>query len=326
MTTEVKKRGRRKKVITNNELENKEKEEIVVKRGKKNVKIVSALAITESIQARNINVILHLKCSLKQIDEYLYTNLLKNGNLTYFPEIPKEIEAYDDKQSTYSLINEEVNKPAYQSVSKHLVCPKCNYNNDNVVEKDTVNPDNLNMKLKDLKLDFYKNNCGDKKAACFWCTYPFDCDTCYILKHGSMGEILGNGSFCSPECSVAYLFNNLNWDDSVKIESYQLINYYYGKPNNFEDNIKPASSPFYFLDKYYGNMDIHEYRKLSKSNHMLLTVEKPVTRVLPEIHEDSDKYTITNTQMRGNYKVKKQSDKCSVQNRNSILRDSFGLA
>ena len=59
---------------------------------------------------------------------------------------------------------------------------------------------------------------------------------------------------------------------------------------------------------------------------MLLTVEKPVTRVLPEIHEDSDKYTITNTQMRGNYKVKKQSDKCSVQNRNSILRDSFGLA
>ena len=32
-----------------------------------------------------------------------------------------------------------------------------------------------------------------------------------------------------------------------------------------------------------------------------------------------------NTQMRGNYKVKKQSEKTSVPNRNSILRDSFGL-
>ena len=104
------------------------------------------------------------------------------------------------------------------------------------------------------------------------------------------------------------------------------ILHYYGKPNNYQDNIKPAACPVYFLEKFYGNMDIHEYRKLSKSNHMLLTVDKPVTRVLPEIHEDSDKFIMQNTQMRGNYKVKKQSEKTAVPNRNSILRDSFGLA
>jgi hypothetical protein len=62
------------------------------------------------------------------------------------------------------------------------------------------------------------------------------------------------------------------------------MNYYYGKPNNYQQSIKPALSPYYFLDKYYGNLTIQEYRKLTKSQHMMLIVEKPITRILPEIH------------------------------------------
>jgi hypothetical protein len=135
----------------------------------------------------------------------------------------------------------------------------------------------------------------------------------------------GYGSFCSPECSVAFLFTNMNIDDSAKLESYQLMNYYYGKPTQFHQSIKPAISPFYVLEKYFGNMSIQEYRKLSKSQHMLLVVNKPVTRVLPELHEDTERFSSNTTSLRGNYKVKKNSDKTTIPNRNLILRDSFGL-
>lgn len=321
---EPKKRGRRKKVLTEGETEKKKEE--TSKRSKKSGKIVNAIALTEMIQSKNVNIILHLKCSMKDIDDYYQTIQWNNDNLTYLPAAPKEIEAYDENvNNSFTMINDEGSKPAYANAdNKSFVCPNCDFKAKST-NKDEKTEINISDKLKEIKLQFYKNEV-DKKSACFWCTYSFDNDTCYILKHGSMGEIIGIGSFCSPQCSVAYLYNNLNWDDSMKIESYQLINHYYGKPSNYEENIKPAASPFYFLEKFYGNMDIQEYRKMSSSSHMLLTVDKPVTRVLPEIHEDTDKLLMqNNTQMRGNYKVKKQSDKSTLPNRNSILRDSFGL-
>ena len=39
------------------------------------------------------------------------------------------------------------------------------------------------------------------------------------------------------------------------------------------ENIKPAPSPYYILDKYYGNLSIQEYRKLLKSERLLLIVD-----------------------------------------------------
>jgi hypothetical protein len=136
---------------------------------------------------------------------------------------------------------------------------------------------------------------------------------------------------------VAFLFGKQSaWDDSAKTEAYQLMNYYYGKPNGFQQSIKPALSPYYFLEKYYGNLTIQEYRKLTKSNHMMLVVDKPVTRILPEIHEDNDQIFHANTfgnngvnssggGSGGKYKVKKQSEKPPGQTRNNILREQFGL-
>ena len=59
-------------------------------------------------------------------------------------------------------------------------------------------------------------------------------------------------------------------------------------------NIKPAPDPFYTLDKYYGNLSIQEYRKLLKHDRLLLVVDKPLTRSLPELHEDNDEFTINN--------------------------------
>jgi hypothetical protein len=91
------------------------------------------------------------------------------------------------------------------------------------------------------------------------------------------------GSFCCPECAAAYVFNENALDDAVKFERYHLLNYMYGKGNNHNKNILPAPSPFYLLDKFYGNMSIEEYRKLVQNDQLLLVVDKPICVICPEI-------------------------------------------
>jgi hypothetical protein len=61
-----------------------------------------------------------------------------------------------------------------------------------------------------------------------------------------------------------------------------------------KQNIKPAPNPFYMLNKYCGILTIEEYRNLSKTDNIFILVDKPITKVLPEFHEDNDEYIITN--------------------------------
>jgi len=199
-------------------------------------------------------------------------------------------------------------------------------------EWDTTNIKDINAKLKRLKIHLYKNNNYEKKSACFWCTYDYDNPTCYIPKYEMDDKIYGYGSFCRPECAVAYLMKE-NIDDSMKFERYHLLNQIYSKVYDFKKNIKPAPNPYYLLEKYYGNLTIQEYRKLLKTEHMLLVIDKPLTRILPELHEDNEDILL-NTYASGNsnntvqnntgvYKVKRSSDKAAGPSKSSIIKDIF---
>lgn len=342
----IKKKGRRKKIIdtteiptpsfTNiplpgNTIDTKNDYIVQSKKKTKGAKIIDTLIPINTNQPLKMsNVILHLKCSIREIDEYIQQNLWNYDNLNYNPNVPNEIKAYEQTslQNTFSDWDNpvstenpvvETNVPTPVTTSTPIICSKCNCEDNELNENDYA-------KIKQLKIQFYKNDLQDKKSDCFWCTYPFDNDPCYILQYGFKNDIYGHGSFCSPECGVAYLFEKqMHWDDSAKTESYQLMNYYYGKPNQFQQSIKPALSPYYFLEKYYGNLTIQEYRKLTKSQHMMLVVDKPVTRVLPEIHEDNESFLKTSYSNGGKYKVKKQSEKPVGPSRNNILREQFGL-
>lgn len=330
------------------------------KKKTKGAKIIEAF-VPETIPptVKPINVILQLKCSIREIDDYIQKSNWKYQNLTYNPSIPTDIQAYEDnilKQSFGDYNHESTSTPCLSELdNKEQICSSCfvhigrnSQKNNPDSQRKSPNPESLKeensslkedelQKIKQLKISFYRNEMQEKKADCFWCSYPYDNDPCYILQYGYNNEIYGHGSFCSPECGVAFLFaKQSNWDDSAKTESYQLMNYYYGKPNGFQQSIKPALSPYYFLEKFYGNLTIQEYRKLTKSNHMMLIVDKPVTRILPEIHEDNDQLftgnqygniggNVSNGSSGGKYKVKKQSEKPPGQTRNNILREQFGL-
>jgi hypothetical protein len=303
-------------------------------------KIVSKQNLQSSQSAPVSNIILHLKCSLNDLNEYnTRLSKLMTNPLEYNPEIPPEVTTYETLTQPFSTFDTDVLEYATPTQSetwlqtKDPICKVCTCENVVVETTDNVNTKEMNAKLKLLKIQLYKNSLqSDKKAACFWCTYDFDNAPCYIPKYEMDGTIYGYGSFCRPECAVAYLMKE-NIDDSTKFERYHLLNQIYSKVYNCKKNIKPAPNPYYLLDKFYGNLSIQEYRKLLKTEHLLLVIDKPLTRILPELHEDTDDLLMNiyglnkaNTNTSGVYKVKRQSEKPNGPTKTSIIRNKFGLA
>ena len=301
---------------------------------------------TQLLNASANNVILHLKCGLHDLEEREQElhNVLKDP-LLYNPDVPPTIQTYDTHNGQYFEYGDETNGQdghyAYHTetnVSNNLqglVCETCKQSNvdgSNIAKQDDVDIKDVNAKLKDLKIQLYKGAQSDKNSACFWCTYEFDNHPCYIPKHEIDDVLYGYGSFCQPECAVAYLMKQ-NLDDSTKFEQYHLLNKVYSKVYDYKKNIKPAPDPYYLLDKYYGNLSIQEYRKLIKSEHMLLVLDKPMTRTLPELHEDSEELSTnihqsgsqTSTMNTGMYKVKRSSEKQKGPSKNEIIRETFGM-
>lgn len=372
MLSTNKKRGRRRKeehvqiVIEEekeedkeNEKEDKEKDKdkekskeetpLLKKRGRKpkGGKLINKNIIETQQQVTSTNVILHLKCSLKDIKTQ------KTDPLSYNPAVPPEIMSYDDNKHGFSYygntLNSNSNTNSNTTPTENItiipdnklayldnICKKCNNSitNDTInnEEEDTISLKDINSKLKDLRIQFYKNTLNDKKSACFWCSYEFDNQSCYIPKYELDDTICGYGSFCRPECAVGYLMKE-NIDDSTKFERYQLLNHIYSKVYGYKKNIKPAPNPYYLLDKYYGTLSIQEYRKLLKTEHMLLVIDKPLTKILPELHDDNDEFILnihggvkTTASTGGIYKVKRQSEKTQGPTKNSIIKDKFGLS
>jgi len=343
-------------------------EPVLKKRGRKPKGGKLILKPNEKIDSAKTvaNVILHLKCSMQELNEHNNKlNQIFTDPLSYNPSIPPNILSFnineskpfskyetDEISNNENILENQVNNNDYAykefEIKQPILsngsticncctdCPNSNINNN---VKELINTDDseinlkdVNMKLKKLKLQLYKTSNPDKKSACFWCTYDYDNQTCYIPKYEMDGQLYGYGSFCRPECAVAYLMEE-KLDDSTKFERYHLLNQIYSKIYDYKKNIKPAPNPYFLLDKFYGNLSIQEYRKLLKTEHMLLVIDKPMTRILPELHEDNEDF-ITNiyggkqTQTSSNtgvYKVKRQSEKQKGPSKTSIMKENFGF-
>ena len=333
-------------------------ENVPKKRGRKpkGGKLVVKNTENNAPQSQVTNVILHLKCSLSDLNQNESVINLLGNPLEYNPMVPPSIVTFNDKETInkYAKYDENmienkttttVDKNAYDvplnSISTvepaEHVCSKCNcqsadffdFKSDDTTD---VNMKDILLKLKNLKLKLYKSANNDKKSACFWCTYEFDNPACYIPKYELNDEMCGYGSFCRPECAVAYLMKE-NIDDSTKFERYHLINQLYGKACGYNKHIKPSPDPYYLLDKYYGNLTIQEYRKLLNTEHMLLVVDKPMTRIMPELHDDVDDFgsnmyggkSVQYGNNTGVYKVKRQSEKQKGPSKNDIIKEKFGF-
>jgi hypothetical protein len=245
------------------------------------------------------NVILHLKCFLHEIQNIYNENDIKSFNFN-------------------------TNELSYEVIEK----PKVNISNEesslsSSPSSDNPNKKELQKKLKLLEHKFHNNNISDKKSACFWCTYDFLTQPIFIPKFIIKNSYNVYGCFCSPECAVAYLMQE-NIDSTTKFERYYLLNHIYSPVYNYNKNIKPAPNPHYMLEKFYGNLTINEYRDLFKCDRLFVMIDKPLTRILPEFHEDNDDYIINNKIIpSNNYSIKRTSVSSTEQVKNHVLKSFY---
>jgi len=301
--------------FSNDSIHVEDSKPLAKKRGRKpkGGKIIQQSTAINSNKETKPNIILHLKCSIKE----LQFNSMSNN----------EIQSYNfNNQLSFDIINDESNvfNKNYQNdtiniqtkINEHEIDYDDNSNKENDIRE-------LWRKLKVLEHNLHINNICDKKSACFWCTYEFDNPPVYIPKYYIKESYHVYGCFCSPECATAYLMEECI-DSSVKFERYHLINHIYSKIYDYKKNIKPAPNPYYMLEKYYGNLSIQEYRSLLRNERLFLIVDKPLTRIFPELHEDNDDFIINNKIIPSNtYQIKKKLQK--KQTKTNILSEKFGL-
>jgi len=244
------------------------------------------------------NIILHLKCFSKELKEKYNTE-----------------NAAFDPLSACSLLNwKDIQE------NKTVETP--------MVEEIEIPNKPIWDKLKRLSKNLHFNDVSAKKSDCFWCTYSFDNPPIYIPRQERNNIIEVYGCFCSPECACAYL-NKEQIDSSVFWERYALLNNIYGKIYEKNENIKPAPDPYHTLERYYGNLTIYEYRKLLKNDRILIVVDKPLTKILPELHDEKNEmpqiYTNLLNKKRNlgvHYRLKRKDPKFS---KNNILNSTFNL-
>lgn len=301
------------------------------KRGRKpkGGKIIQQIVNLNNNKDLKPNIILHLKCSLKD----LQTNTLLSSNIESFNFSDNKCDlSYEIIGSTEPLfIKNSYLDISNKNIDKNNIKTQSYYDDDDDDEtgfnKDSDTKETW-KKLKQLEHNLHINNVSDKKSACFWDTCEFDNPPVYIPKHLIKNSYQVYGCFCSPECATAYLMEE-NIDSSIKFERYYLINHIYSQIYNYKKNIKPAPNPYYMLEKYYGNLNIQEYRALLRNDRLFLIVDKPLTRILPELHEDNDDFIINNKIIPSNtYQIKKKLQKKTQnqsQNKNNIFNEKFSV-
>mgnify|MGYP006076342709 CR=1 FL=1 len=226
--------------------------------------------VEKSIDSEYIteNVILHLKCNTEDIN---------NNDID-------DVYAFEPNTISYHILDE-----ISESIPSHkdIIEPE----KEQITCETNIDKDNqkiISEKIIELQKNFYYNDIPNTNSACFWCTYNFDHTSVHIPKYKMNDKYHVYGCFCSPECAVAYLMNE-SIDSSQKFERYQLLNFIYNNIYNNEVNhIKPAPNPHYLLDKFMGNLTINEYRELLRQDRLFIVVDKPITRILPEIYEETD--------------------------------------
>ncbi len=251
--------------------------------------------VNKNLIIKKQNIILHLKCS---------SNDLENN----------ENDALNSNP-TYLNIQNKQNKVQYNEINQQP-------------EEEKIHKKDIWEKIKQLKIRLRNNDVSDKRSNCFWCTYPFDNPPIYIPRQERNGMIEVYGNFCSPECAVAHL-KHQPIDTSTLWERYSLLNNIYSDIYNYETNIKPAPCPHYTLEKFYGTLTIQEYRKLLNNKSLLLIVEKPLTKVLPELFEENNDYpTIYSdllTEQKSGKSVLRLSRKLPKNSKKSMLCSNFNL-
>ena len=131
--------------------------------------------------------------------------------------------------------------------------------------------------LKSTMLVQYHNSAERKEipmqsdAACFWCCHSF-AHRPVVLPIRDTGEYLQvMGNFCSPECSVAYLFD-MRQDSHTRWEQLALLYRVYGEACGGKIHPAPHRT---VLTLFGGSLSIQEYRQMIQSQKVRVDIHLP---------------------------------------------------
>ena len=210
------------------------------------------------------NIILHLKCSTKDIN----SNDPMISSLSYTPSV-NDIESYQLSKNTLDYGNIEMTKKKTEKKEKKVQAIFWG-------------------KIKKMKNDMHYDESCDKRSSCFWCTETFSNIPFYIPKKNRNNKIESYGHFCTAECATAFLFGE-KIDSSIIWERYTMLNNLYPCAYKFKRRINPAPAPHYLLEKFFGTLTIEEYRNMIKDkNATTLILDKPLTQIMPEMHQNNN--------------------------------------
>lgn len=285
---------------------------------------VNDIPTTEN-EVETPNIILHLKCFIEELDD------LKNG------QIKNSIQAYngssEDVLDNHNLNFARINQNKKEEPKNKII--------ENVIQPSPEEEKILIEKLEDLNKFLYhiqQNNNNFKnisihqtieetelKSHCFWCTCDFKTPSIYIPKHEVNGKYEVYGCFCTAECAVAHLFEE-NIDQSLKWERYALLNYLYQNIFKQTKPFHPAPNPRYVLDKYFGKLSIEEYRTLLRSGKHIMVIDKPISKVFPEIHLDKHEFNeiSENNKKKMKLMAPRRVSQQKNNSKNNILKNTFG--
>jgi hypothetical protein len=304
--------------------------EVSKKRGRKpkGCKIITSDETQQEKIKPAENVILHIKCSSHEALEWIRNGhmntlilnnmgnqryIIENGdvkqdenqivdhesdvNLTYpsliydpnIQNIVKSIEPFDNTHLSYtSLLDTNDKQPDIPKEEPKKQDEGDEWLTQKYQELKTHILQNVYIKVRQIQQQLHTNELTNTKCNCFWDGHPFSNSPVFI----PISETEGMGCFCCPECACGYLMNDCSIDDTTRWERYYLLNNKYGKVYGRTDNIKPAPKSQYFLKCYLGNMTIEEYREMIGANKLWLILDKPLSRVLPELHEEKQEIPI----------------------------------
>lgn len=263
-------------------LNSSENEEIIIKkRGRKPTKIIQEL--TEDEKLANYKLVKN-KPKKKSF-------VINNEKKTYFKEVIIVLNCCE--KDLKKINNSEINKNAQENKSEDFY----EQNDKTVISKINTLQNNLNNYKTCIKLPTH----------CFWDTCFFDWNPFIIPKNIHNNTINGYGHFCSPECALAFLLKE-NINESDKKERTTLLQNIYR--NTHDDKpILPATTPYYILDIYGGNLTIDEYRKNFHILSSFYFVDKPIACLYSEILENSNSNYSQNNNKK--YKIKMASSSLS---------------
>jgi hypothetical protein len=114
-------------------------------------------------------------------------------------------------------------------------------------------------------------------TACFWCCHTFNWNHFVLpISYDSYKHVfVCENYYCSPECALAYNYNDTSETDSIKWLKHSLLNYLYVELYPSEP-IAPAP-PRTLLKMFGGMLNINQYREyLTNSKDIIIAKTHPI--------------------------------------------------